>query len=413
MITFRRLNDLVFLLLVSLALSVPVFARQPTKILCVLLVVATILHVFFSRGWRSWDSLDYAMTAMFFAATVSSLLAWHRASIGWQGFFEGLVFWTSFIAVRHTPLSSSKLKWLAISLLIGCLAGLLLAAYNFIQAAQQFELPGITGTIRSSLYIGMLCALCIGLARKSRGLGERLGWSCLAVSFGVALLALSSRAVGIATVLTLLTAFWWRSRRHLIYFLVVTAIIAAIAPMLLPAKQQHQLAHKAQEFVTLVSEGKISPNDAVRIETWRIAWDWMRRGEHVFFGLGPRNFHLIPIEELQLDPPLQFDESKHMSHAHNMFMTMYIEQGLFGLLALVVVLTHVAHQLWKTRITPASEWSWWGGWAALLLLTINGLVGSPWGREYTWLACMLFAIHLAHQQATAIHKPTLLEAKKT
>lgn len=405
--TSRLSAKLLFPLLISVGLSLPVFDRQPTFALATCLAFATIWHLVATAAWRRWDGADYAMTALLGSAFLSSLVGWRTPIGGWQGAFEWLAYWTSFMAVRHGAIAPTKLRILAATLIAGTLVGIALAAWNTAQADRLFELPGVQGTIRSSLYVGMLLVLCTGLAATSRG-PKRLAWVGSAFVLTGALLALTSRAVIVATCLALAAACWWFSRRRFIAMLAVGLLAAGIAWSFLPPDHRDRFAFKTKELSALVGQGLISDNDAVRIETWRVAWAWVRRGENIFFGIGPRSFHLIDTEKLDLYPPLVHSESKQMSHAHNLFLTIYIEQGVFGLTALLAFLGVAMRHLWQGRQSVQTDWSWWGAWAAIVLPVVNGLVGSPWSREYAWLASTLIAIYLARSNPNPKSTPGTL-----
>lgn len=385
---------LLFLLLMGVGFCLPVFERQPTLALVAMLVAVTIWHVLVTAAWRRWDGADYAMTALLCSAIVSSLTGWRTPVSGWQGMFEWLAYWSSFMAIRHGAIAPARLRTLAVTLIAGGLIGLALAVWDAVQTGRLFELPGVTGTVRSSLYVGMLLVLSTGLAMTCRS-WKRLAWISVALLLTGALLALTSRAVIIASCLALATAFWWFSRRQFVALIAVSLTTAGIAWSFLPFDHKDHFAYKTRELAELVGQGRLTANDELRIETWRVAWAWIRRGEHIPFGIGPRSFHLIDTEKLDLHPPLVHQESKQMSHAHNLFLTTYIEQGVFGLAALLTFIGMAIRRLWQCRQEIRTEWSWWGAWAALVLPIVNGLVGSPWSREYAWLASTLIAIHFA------------------
>jgi len=385
---------LLFLLLMGIGFCLPAFNRQPTHTLIALSAVVAIWHVVVTAAWRRWDGADYAMTALLCSAIISNLTNWRTAVGVSQGVFEWLAYWSSFMAIRHSAIAPARLRSLAVTLVAGGLIGLVLAVWDAVQTSRSFELPGVRGTIRSSLYVGMLLVLSIGFSMTCRG-WKRLTWLGIALLLAAALLALSSRAVIIASCLALAVAFWWFSRRQFVALIAVSLTVAVIAWSFLPLDQKSRFAYKTRELVELVGKGRITANDEIRIETWRVAWAWIRRGEHISFGIGPRSFHLIDTEKLNLHPPLVHQESKQMSHAHNLFLTIYIEQGVFGLAALLAFIGMAIWRLWKCRQMVRIEWSWWGAWAALVLILVNGMVGSPWSREYAWLASTLIAIHFA------------------
>jgi O-antigen ligase len=159
---------------------------------------------------------------------------------------------------------------------------------------------------------------------------------------------------------------------------------------------KERIDRKAKEMAELVSDGTVSANDQYRVDHWRVALAWIRTGDHWLFGVGPRNMISIDATQLDIDPPLRFPaETRHPNHAHNMYLTRYIEEGVVGLAAMLALFAFVAWRLFKDARAGQVGWAWWAALGGLLLPGVNGMVGSPWFREYAWLAVVTFALYLA------------------
>src|SRR5581483_5455193 len=80
-----------------------------------------------------------------------------------------------------------------------------------------------------------------------------------------------------------------------------------------------------------------------------------------------------------------------LPHAHNMFLQIWVEQGLLGIVALIWLISAFYRRAWKTR----RNWSWLtlGGLAATTVMLLHGLVDAAlW---YSDLTRPLFFVPLA------------------
>jgi O-antigen ligase len=146
------------------------------------------------------------------------------------------------------------------------------------------------------------------------------------------------------------------------------------------------------------NRGQISNN--IRQENYRIAFAQLERAEAVWFGIGPRNYQSIDISKLSLDPPLRSAYMKgKLNHAHNLFLTKLIEEGIFGLLALLMFFGFVALALFVDwRHKAWFEWRWFAALGALGVPIIAGMVNTPFYQEHAMLAMAVMGMYLASRR---------------
>jgi O-antigen ligase len=399
--TDRKLRLAGYWLVISLALLVPLFDRQPVNILALLLAITVGMHLSLKgRGfYQDWHAIDWTVLALLISAILSTAFGWPSAG-GYQGIAESLGYFTLFHAITHGGYGKARIVWLGVAAIVGTLIAVTFTLTFHFANGTPFQLPGVAGTIRSSLYTGIALMLCVGFTLQSAGI-QRLLWLATTVFLFAMLLSMTSRGVMLTVVLCLLIGLFARFRLRALKYVLMTAVLVAVAVAMMPNTMYGQMKGKATELAELVVKGKVSANDQVRIEIWRVALAWMGRGEHVLLGIGPRNYHLIDAEQLQLSPPVRFEETIHISHAHNLFFTRYIEQGLFGLLTLLALFVLIARELIRDGVARRMGWAWWGALGGLLLPLVSGLFNSPWNRDYAWLAIFTFALYLALRQEEA------------
>jgi len=390
-----HLQDISYWLAISLALLVPLFDRQPVNTIALLLVltVTAQLSVTGRRFIQEWDEIDWSMVAILVSALLSTIFGW-PSSGQFQGVAEALGYLAIFICVRHGNYSEAALRRFGIVAIAGTLIAGSVTIATYAGEGVPFELPGVTGTVRSSLYTGIALMLCIGFWLHAKRVW-RLVWLAASIFLVILLLSMTSRGVLLTVCICLLIGLFFRDGLRAIRFVVIAVALVVIAFVTLPQSMTSKLEHKTTEMIDLVIHHKVSDNDRLRLEIWRVALAWISRGEHVLLGVGPRNYSKIDEDLLNLDSPLEFEETREISHAHNLFLTRYVEQGLLGLLALLALLGLMARKLWLDGIHRRTHWAWWGALGGLLLPVVSGLFNSPWGKDYAWFAVLTFALYLA------------------
>lgn len=390
----RRLRNVGYWLVIGLAILLPSIDRR-ANVLALLLAVVVFLRVAILQSdfFKRWDGVDWCMAALLGSALASTAFGW--PSDGYHGIVDGVAHLTVFATIRHGGLDEEQLRRIGIAIVGGVLVALAIMFVQGMQAGGALELHGIGGTIRSSLYTGIVLTLCIGFALSTSGI-QQVIWGAVTLIIVAALFSMTSRAVVSAFLVSLFLGLLAQYRRHAVKAALLAIPLIAIAVALVPQNYHGQLEYKAKEMWSLVAHGDISENDQARLEFWQVSLAWIKRGQHVLFGIGSRNFHKIDAEQLSLPGPLRFSEqTRHPAHAHNMYVTRYVEQGLVGLSAMVALFVLIAKRLLHDGLASRTSWAWWGALGGLMLPVLNGLVGSPWYRDYAWLAVLTFALYLA------------------
>lgn len=399
----RFLRQGSYWLLFMLALTVPSL-DQPSRSIALLLLLAVFARCLLPGTLllRELDIYDYSLIALALAALLSTVFGL-PSSGRYHGLAEALGHLVTFVAIRHGHYSNRMLQKLGAALVAGTvIAGILALHAYFSHQVWPISLPAITGTIRSSLYIGIALFLAIGLILEDQGTRR---WILLAAALflAVILLSMTSRAVIVAFVSVLILAAAVSHRRRTFLLLgTITGILFAAYFAMPESNIKKQIDLKANEMMGLVTSGTVSDNDRIRIDHWRIALAWIETGNHWLFGVGPCNFRSIDTDKLQFTPPLYFPaETREPLHAHNMYLTKYVEEGLVGLATMLALFALIAWRLLLDALAKRTSWAWWGALGGLLLPCTNGMVGSPWFREYALLATLTFGLYLAVRGSTS------------
>jgi O-antigen ligase len=144
------------------------------------------------------------------------------------------------------------------------------------------------------------------------------------------------------------------------------------------------------------SSDDVAIGDEIRFENWHIAIVHLKQGSQPFFGIGPRQFDKIKSTDYIFDPPLKHTYKK-LEHAHNLFLTKWVEEGLLGLLAFLYLLALFFNGIFFDRRDKVKQpWLWGAAFAAWVVPITSGFFGSPWKHEFAILAMLLFGLYFSH-----------------
>jgi len=386
----ERLKNAEFVLLCLLALTLPVL-EAPKNIAVVLLLGVWLARriLFEPLRLRRPDKIEFALIWLMLATVVSTALNWPS-----PGELKGVkdtafgifVCWT----VYRGGLSLRRRHLLAAMVAAGVVVGLAWGTADVLRGVRsQLEFNSAGIVTQSSIYLGIALVMSFGVAYAETGRQRALWWLVTALML-VGLFLMASRggilAVGLVGLLFLLT----KGNRKVWLIGALTLALTAGTALLLPGKfNQARFVEKNQQ---LMQTRAIDPNDSLRFAMWRIGAAQFARGGSLLFGIGPRNFSAINLSALKFDPPLVLP-GKRLNHAHNLFLTKLVEEGLFGLGALLYLFGRVGAELARDwRSGNRLDWPWFGALGALTVPVVAGSFNTPWYQEHALLAMMLFGI---------------------
>jgi O-antigen ligase len=291
----------------------------------------------------------------------------------------------------------------------GVLAGLAFAVFELVSARRPaLELHSAGVVTQSAMYVSMAAMLTFGMAlvrwlpRGAPAAPERPAWPWVA-TFALLLLALlvmASRGALLALAPALLVVALMVRRAKLWSALALGAAVVAAAGLLVVHLGGRGVAQSLKE--RLAGE-RLAQSNLERMENYRIALAQIRQGEAAWLGIGPRNYHSIDLASLRFDPPLRLGEAaRKLNHAHNVFLTKLVEEGIVGLAAFLAFWGLVAQRLYAAwRADAWYAWHWIAAWGAAAVSLVAGSVNTPFYQEHAMLAMALIALHLGARRAAA------------
>ena len=368
---------------------------------------------------RRPEAIEWIMLAMLMSVSVSMVLNWPRgdASIGYatRGLRDTLYWLLTFWLLYRSGYTEREMKWVFFYIVLGALLGLVQGGWDLIQRRHdtlQFHSAGIV--TQSSIYLGIVILLVLGRSLFSNLPildRSRLYWfSCLAL-FIVCLFLMGSRGSIFAVLLAIMALLVFSGRKWpRILLIMFVAICIAAGSYFVSTKifDYHKPSQKIAEISMLFSPNKdrprMSENDRLRFEIWRVAMAQIKQGSSPLFGIGPRNFDTLDVEQLHFDPPLQYKQPRY-PHAHNLFLTKWVEEGLVGLVIFFVFLAYFAGRLMRYRGSGVlTKCFWVGGIGALIVPVGAGFFNSPWRHEYAILAMLVLSVYCVLSEREEHHR---------
>jgi O-antigen ligase len=396
-------------------------------LLCLLLFVlptmetpktlALLLYVMTWVGRRaSWtglvrfrpDRVELALLAMLAAGLISTAINWPFPN-GPKGVLDTLRYVILFWCIYRVGYSEPQLRLLGYAIALGVLVGLGYGVVEVLQGTRpylEFHSAGIV--TQSAIYLGIAAVAGIGFVvaglQGRETAGWRLGfWAMATVLMIVGLFAMGSRGAIVAFVAIVLLLLVVMNQRRLWYAAAVVLLAAAALVVMLPARFDAARAYiKLEQAVTQ----EIMPSaDLERMYVWRFAMAHLKRGEHLWFGVGPKNFQSIDAAALLPEQPRP--GGFHLTHAHNMFLNKLVEEGIFGLSALLLFFGLTAVSLIRSAKSGGlHHWMWIAALGALLMPGIAGSFNTPFYQEHAMLAMAIMAMYLGLRRGPGVRDGT-------
>jgi O-antigen ligase len=351
--------------------------------------------------------IEVCLMAVLAASAASTALNWPFPN-GVKGLWDTSRFTLLFWCIYRAGYNDSQYRALAIVVTAGLIVGLAFGVFELATGRiPQLQLHSAGVLTQSAMYVSMVFVLALGvfltrwLPRSGNADTGRRRWPWLAALFAMsaALVIMGSRGafLALAVILACLALLVNHAR---LWALLAGAAVAVVAALF--------AIHLAEDGgrITASAHARLNPerlavSNLERYEYLRVGAAQIREGGSLWFGIGPRNFRSIDVPRLHFDPPLLLtgEQIAKLGHAHNLFLTKLVEEGVAGLAALVFFFGLVARGLWRAwRRQEWYDWRWFAAFGALAVPVIAGSVNTPFFQEHAMLAMALMAIFMRSSQ---------------
>ena len=345
--------------------------------------------------------VNLAITLYLLITLISTLVNWPFEN-GFKGFHDEFRFTTLFLCLYSAGYSAREYRQIALLIIVGVLGGLVYGLVEFLlQMRTDFQFHSAGIVTQSSIYLGIAILLNAGLLIDKNNTPDKLR-TFLKLSLLIQIVALvymGSRGSMLAIALTfiLLTILTLNIRTVIAWLAGLSVIIVLFSAVI----QIFPDSVFSKDIFTQYSIERIKESDSQRLSAWQIAIAKLSTGKDLAWGVGPRNYKVINEMEFVTGND-KFMQMKKYSHAHNLFLTQLIEQGIIGLLAMLyffflVLLKIIA--IWRTDPDHSPGWAWYGGIGGFAIPLIAGLFNTPFYQEHAMLAMLVMGMMFAMEKA--------------
>lgn len=367
--------------------------ETPKTIFWALYVISFLVRRYREHGFAfdKPNAITLSVVALFLVSLISTFSNWPLQP-GLRGAFDTLRYTSLFLCLYHGSYTHNQIKSIALTMILGSVAGLLfglLEYSNGITSSLGYHSAGVT--TQSSIYLGLVIitnlGLLVGGVKNSLLLNALLYISLFLM--GVAIVYMGSRGAILATTICFaIILALTRSRRNMLISSSLLIAISITASFLISAYPTNiNEPNKNERF----SSQRFQKSDNERLENWQIAVRKLSTGSDMIWGIGPKNYSTINPRELGIELSY-YQRTGKLNHAHNLFLTQWIEQGLMGLFVMLTFFILVATRLiksWPYCRESSRKWVWISGLGGLVIPIIAGSFNTPFYQEPAMLAMLL------------------------
>ena len=379
--------------------------ETPKTIFWAVYVLAFLVRRYREHGFafEKQNAVTLTVVSLFLVSLISTLTNWPLQS-GLRGAFDTLRYTSLFLCIYYGGYSQRQLKSIVLVMVLGALTGLLFGLIEFtssVTSSLGFHSAGVT--TQSSIYLGLVIIASLGLLVDDT---ERplLVTFFLCVSLylmGIAMLYMGSRGEIFAVVVCLTVVILLMHSRRLILISSSLIIAITVSALLLISTYPTNInkPNKRERF----SVERFQQSDSERLQNWHIAIKKLSTGKDLVWGIGPKNYRTIDPADLGIESSF-YQRTGKLSHAHNLFLTQWVEQGIIGLLAMFVFFGLVFRRLiqrWSLCRDSNRKWVWVSGLGGLVVPVVAGFFNTPFYQEHAMLAMILLGAMYAETKKLA------------
>ncbi|PIE70471.1 MAG: hypothetical protein CSA22_07900 [Deltaproteobacteria bacterium] len=427
---------------------IPVFQKMETwgvYLLCFVLPslngpkhIASVLLMLGALGWR-WadprvsrrrpDLLEWLLIAMW-GITLIGILVNLPSDCGLDAIREPsrqyLIFWVVYRGAcrGQTGTGTSDdgnrihLETMAVALGAGLLLGLGWGIVDWMTGKEPYlELHSSGLVTHASIYVAMMTLVGAGILADRNGFVSvnlrRLMTGVTVLAFPC-LFIMGSRATLLAfflAVMPLVFTIWRPFAGKLRYWILGAAAVCVSVFMigaLVPSSGIERMTHLVSSRVDWeTGTFHLGESDRIRMEFWNIGLTQALQAEHPLWGIGSRNFQAIDLSALDFrKPPEKIIRNKiETYHAHNLYLTKWAEEGLIGLISLILFQMYLAVRIFSAwPRSGTASWVWVAGYAGFVIPLIACQFHSRYYNEFAWLSMILLAMMLGHDDSRFLYK---------
>jgi O-antigen ligase len=399
--TIAASAEFVLLCVLLFALPTKEVPKQVAAVLFVLVWAGRRFSLHALSRYRP-DLIEMSLLALVAASVASTAINWPLPN-GIKGLADTLNYTIVFWCIYRAGYDERQLRILAYVIAFGVLVGLAYGVFELLKGYREYlEFHSAGIVTQSSVYLAIATMAAIGFAwevhRSRCRRAVRWFWNSSVLVMVCGLFAMGSRNALVAFAMVLLMLLMVLKDRRLWYAAALAIVAAVVLAVSLPSSFQAQRGFTKLKQV--LSRESWDLADIERLQIWGVAIAHIKRGEHLVFGVGPRNFQSLDPNAVERSERLR--KRFKLTHAHQLYLGRLVEEGLFGLGAFLFFVSLAATALFRDwRAGDWQHWRWIGAFGALLVPCIAGLFNGAFFNEQAILAMALIGIYLSSRSCVA------------
>ena len=352
--------------------------------------------------WKKPDALEWLLIAMWGISLASTLANWPFPN-GMKGLKSQTLLLFLFWIMYRRQYTFSQMRWFIYALIAGVVIGLPWGFWEWqtgIRSEFEFHSAGVV--TQSAIYLGISVLVMVSLLLDNvSGFSPRtrlIVSFCLVLSLaGLTLMGSRGAILGVLFTILSLAPLLLRHRKFWIATSASLLLMVLIAVGVLLATDSSNLERRITHLSSNVGPNGLKldereQNDLFRLEHWMVGYAQATQGDNWLLGVGPSNFISVKVEKLRFSRPLVTYPSvwQKPHHAHNLFLTKWAEEGLLGLLAVLLFMGWILKDLILHRPRNGKlGWSWVAALGALIVPVVGGSFNCSFANEFAWLSLLL------------------------
>jgi O-antigen ligase len=297
-------------------------------------------------------------------------------------------------------------------MICGVILGLAMSSVEFLNGRNPYlEYKSIPNLNRSAIYHVIALFVMLGIIMDSRLIFSRkmrfFAGGCFFISV-ISLIIMGSRGaiLGFISGILVLVISMARSRKASLSLLAYLAAAIVAVVTITMVWDNSAIGRRMKKFSRYYDKLKetgelsslISSSEHVRWDYAQLAWAQITQTGHVLLGTGPSTYSHIDVKKLKFKKRLKIFNNKSWegpSHAHNEYLTRWVEVGLLGLGAYLVFLFFIAVSLYRHRNKEgAFHWQWIASSGFIATAFVSGMFNTVFTNEMGWLSIIIVGIYL-------------------
>jgi O-antigen ligase len=362
----------------------------------------------FSHGrlsWRRPDRFEWVLILMCLTALLTTLANWPQPN-GISGLKKALTYILLGWLMYTGQYRLRQMQGLLFAITAGVLAGLAWSAYDLFSGRNPFlEFQSIPNLNRSAIFHVISMFVMLGAFLDKRITSTRSGLFFM-MSFVVsifaliimgsrgALLGFLSGSFILALLIIKKKRIWIGLFLGLVAVIMTVSLAAVVSDNPILKSKLYKFTHYYHDIRTGDGiQSVLTESERVRYDYARIAWAQITQTGHFLLGTGLDTYKHIDVHKLKFDNPLVVLKKERWSgpsHAHNEFLTRWVETGFVGLGVHLFFLGFIAVTLYRHRPSQGEiPWHWVACLGFLFTALISGMFNTVLRSEMGWLSMIV------------------------